>query len=57
MLRAVNKGIEVMIGEKPKKVLGLFGSGEQKKKMITIPQMARRDRLLKIMDDLKSNEP
>lgn len=57
MLRAINKGIEILIGEKSKKVLGLFGSGEQKKKMITIPQMARRDRLLKIMDELKSNEP
>lgn len=57
MLRAVNKGIEVLIGEKSKKVLGLFGSNEQKKKLITIHQMARRDRLLKIMDELKSNEP
>lgn len=57
MLRAVNKGIEVFIGEKSKKVLGLFGSSEQKKKMIMIPQMARRDRLLRIMDELKSNEP
>lgn len=57
MLRAVNKGIEVLIGEKSKKFLGLFGTNEQKKKIITIPQMARRDRLLKIMNELKSNEP
>lgn len=57
MLRAVEKGVEVLIGEKSKKVLGIFGSNEQKKKVIQIFQPARRDRLLKIMDELKSNEP
>lgn len=57
MLRAVEKGVELLIGEKQKKVLGLFGSNEQQKKVVLIPQPARRDRLLKIMHDLKTNEP
>lgn len=57
MLRSVDRGVEVMIGEKTKKVLGLFGSSEQKKKVILIPQPARRAQLLKIMTDLKTHEP
>lgn len=57
MLRSVDRGVEVLIGEKSKKVLGLFGSSEQKKKMIQIPQPARRQKLLKIMTNLKANEP
>lgn len=57
MLRAVYKGVEVLIGEKSKKVLGLFGSNEQKKKLISVPQPARRAKLLKIMTELKENEP
>lgn len=57
MLRSLDKGVEVVIGEKSKKVLGLFGSNEQKKKLISIPQPARRARLLKIMTELKENEP
>lgn len=57
MLRAVDKGIEVLIGDKPKKVLGLFSSSEQTKKIISIAYVARRDRLLKIMIDLKNSEP
>lgn len=57
MLRSVDRGVEVLIGEKSKKVLGLFGSNEQKKKIILIPQAARRTKLLKIMTELKSNEP
>lgn len=57
MLRAVDKGIEVLIGDKPKKVLGLFSSSEQTKKIISIGSVARRDRLLKVMIDLKNSEP
>lgn len=57
MLRSVDKGVEVLIGEKQKKVLGLFGSNEQKKKIILVAQPARRAKLLKIMADLKANEP
>lgn len=57
MLRAIDKGVEVLIGEKSKKVLGLFGSNEQKKKFISVPQPARRSKLLKIMSELKENEP
>lgn len=57
MLRSVDRGVEVMIGEKTKKVLGFFGSSEQKKKVILIPQPARRAQLLKIMTDLKTHEP
>lgn len=57
MLRAVDKGIEVLIGDKPKKVLGLFSSSEQTKKIIPIGSVARRDRLLKILIDLKNSEP
>lgn len=54
MLRAIDKGIEVLIGDKPKKVLGLFSSSEQTKKIIHIAHTARRERLLKIMIDLKN---
>lgn len=58
MLRAVDKGVELLLnGEKSKKVLGLFGSSEQKKKLVSVPQPARRARLLKIMTELKENEP
>lgn len=57
MMRAVDRGIELLIGEKPKKVLGLFGSNEQQKKLILIAQPARRERLLSLMDKLKANEP
>lgn len=57
MLRAVDRGVEVLIGEKSKKVLGLFGTNEQKKKLIQINEPLRRDRLLKVMDELKSNAP
>lgn len=57
MLRSIDRGVEVMIGEKQKKVLGFFGSNEQKKKIILVPQQARRAKLLKIMTDLKANEP
>lgn len=57
MLRAIDKGVEVLIGEKSKKVLGLFGSNEQKKKLIYVTQPARRTKLLKIMTELKENEP
>lgn len=57
MLRAIDRGVEVLIGEKSKKVLGFFGSNEQKKKLISVPQPARRAKLLKIMSELKENEP
>lgn len=57
MLRGIDKGVEVLIGEKSKKVLGLFGSNEQKKKLIAVTQPARRAKLLKIMSELKENEP
>lgn len=57
MLRGIDKGVEVLIGEKSKKVLGLFGSNEQKKKLISVSQPARRAKLLKIMSELKENEP
>lgn len=57
MIRAVDRGIELLIGEKTKKVLGLFGSNEQQKKLILISQHARRERLLSLMDKLKTNEP
>lgn len=57
MFRAVEKGVELLIGEKPKKVLGFFGSNEQLKKLIPISQKAKRDRLITIMDKLKTSEP
>lgn len=57
MLRNVDRGVEVVIGEKSKKVLGLFGSNEQKKKFISIAQPARRAELLRKMTELKSIEP
>lgn len=55
MIRAVEKGVELLIGEKQKKVLGLFGSNEQMKKLIIMPQKAKRDRLIGIIDKLKQN--
>lgn len=57
MFRTVEKGVELLIGEKPKKVLGFFGSNEQLKKLIPISQKAKRDRLITIMDKLKTSEP
>lgn len=57
MMRATEKGIEIVIGEKPKKVLGLFGSNDQQKKLIFIPQKAKREHLLSLMERLKANEP
>lgn len=57
MIRATDKGIELVVGEKQKKVFGLFGSNEQQKKLILISQKARRDQLASIMDKLKVNEP
>lgn len=56
MIRALDKGIEIMIGEKTKKVLGLFGSSEQQKKLIPIKQAAKRDNLIQIMTKLKANK-
>lgn len=56
-INSLDRGVEVVIGEKSKKVLGLFGSNEQKKKLILIPQVARRAQLHKIMIELKANEP
>lgn len=55
MFRAVEKGVELLIGEKTKKVLGFFGSNEQLKKIVLMQQKAKRDRLLTIMDKLKQN--
>lgn len=53
MIRAVEKGVELLIGGKQKKVLGLFGSNEQMKKLIIMHQKAKRDRLIGIMAKLK----
>lgn len=53
MFRIVEKGVELIIGEKTKKVLGIFGSSEQLKKLILMHQKAKRERLLAIMDKLK----
>lgn len=57
LMRIVQKGVEIVIGEKTKKVLGLFGSNEQQKKLILIPQQQRKERLFALMDKLKANEP
>lgn len=56
MIRAVEKGIEIMIGEQKKKVLGLFGSNEQQKKLVPIQQKAKRDNTIQIMTKLKANK-
>lgn len=57
MVRSAQRGVEILIGEKNKKVLGLFGSNEQLKKLILIPQQAKRDKLAMIMDKLKNEAP
>lgn len=53
MVRATERGVEIFIGEKNRKVLGLFGSNEQQKKIILIAQKAKREHLARIMDNLK----
>lgn len=56
MMRALDKGIEITVGEKPKKIFGIFGSNDQQKKLIVVPQKAKRDHLHGIMERLKANE-
>lgn len=57
MIRASEHGVEMLIGEKGKKMLGLFGSNEQQRKLILIQQKARRDKLALLMDKLKKEAP
>lgn len=57
MVRAMDLGVEIIIGEKSKKMLGLFGSNEQHRKIVQIQQMAKRNRLAIIMDKLKREAP
>lgn len=57
MVRSTERGVEILIGEKNKKMLGLFGSGEQPKKLLLIQQKAKRDKLAMIMDKLKKETP
>lgn len=52
-IKETERGVQIVIGEKTKKVLGLFGSNEQLKKLILIQQRAKRDNLTTIMDGLK----
>lgn len=52
-IKETERGVQIVIGEKTKKVLGLFGSNEQLKKLILIQQRAKRDNLTTIMNGLK----
>lgn len=52
-IKATERGVQIVIGEKTKKVFGMFGSNEQLKKLILIQQRAKRDNLTVIMDGLK----
>lgn len=52
-IRATERGVELFIGEKNRKVLGLFSSSEQQKKLILIAQKAKREQLACNMDRLK----
>lgn len=52
-IKATERGVQIVIGEKTKKVFGMFGSNEQMKKLILIQQRAKRDNLTIIMDGLK----
>lgn len=52
-IKATERGVQIVIGDKTKKVFGLFGSNEQLKKLILIQQRAKRDNLTVIMDGLK----
>lgn len=52
-IKATERGVQIVIGEKTKKVFGMFGSSEQLKKLILIQQRAKRDNLTAIMDGLK----
>lgn len=48
------RGVEIVIGEKNKKMLGLFGSNEQHKKLILVEAKSKREKLWSIMDRLKN---
>lgn len=48
-VRGVEKGIELLLGEKNRKVLGLFGSSEQQKKLIVMVQNVRQKQLIDTM--------
>lgn len=56
-VRPVENGVELLIGSKGKKMLGMFGSNEQQKKVLQIPQKAKREKLAMIMDKLKKDAP
>lgn len=48
-VRGVEKGIELLLGEKNRKVLGLFGSSEQQKKLIVMARSVREQQLVDTM--------
>lgn len=47
--RTIERGIELLLCDKNRKVLGLFGSSEQQKKVIFIEQIARKKQLSNLM--------
>ena len=44
-IKITERGVEIVIGEKTKKVFGMFGSSEKLKKVILIQQRAKRENL------------
>lgn len=52
-IRNIENGIELLIGQKGKKMLGMFGSGEQQKKVIRLMSKPRREQLVDIMARLQ----
>lgn len=56
-IKSTDRGVEITLESKEgKRVLGLFGSHDSSKKLILVPQKIRRDKLVEIMNELKSND-
>lgn len=51
-VRPVERGIELLLAEKSRKVLGLFASSEQQRKLIPMAENARRAQLIEAMQKL-----
>lgn len=49
-----DRGVEIILRKENKKVLGFFSSSEVQRKVVNIPQRARRDNLASLMESLRT---
>lgn len=54
-VRATEKGVELLIGNKGKKMMGMFGSSEQQRKLLQIPLKDKREHIALNLDFLRGN--